>query len=142
MAGDANRGRLIFSSDGARCRLCHHSTDADQSTGPTLAEIHRKYPRRNELLQQILHPSLKVDDKFAAWIAVTTSGQVHTGLLVSESDKEIVLKDAQRKLIRIARKDLDELAKSPRSLMPEGILSDLTAQEAADLLAWLTAFRP
>ena len=28
------------------------------------------------------------------------------------------------------------MKKSPQSLMPEAILSDQTAQEAADLLAW------
>jgi len=31
------------------------------------------------------------------------------------------------------------MRKSAKSLMPEAILSDLTAQEAADLLAWFGA---
>lgn len=135
--GDAARGKLIFYSDGARCRNCHDLDDASKSTGPTLAEIRKKYSKPAELLQQILKPSLKVDEKFATWIVITRRGQVHSGLIVSQSDEEVVLRTAERKTIRIERTEIDEMKKAPQSLMPEGVLSDLTAQEAADLLAWL-----
>jgi hypothetical protein len=55
----------------------------------------------------------------------------------SESDTEIVLRTTERKSIRLQRKDLDELQKSSRSLMPDSVLADQTAQEAADLLAFI-----
>ena len=135
--GEAARGKLIFYSDGARCRNCHDLNDASKSTGPTLAEIRKKYKQPGELLQQILKPSLKVEEKFAMWIVITDKGQVHSGLIVSQSDEEVVLKTAERKTVRIPKSKIDELKKSPNSLMPEGVLSDLTEQEAADLLAWL-----
>ena len=135
--GEAARGKLIFYSDGARCRNCHDLNDASKSTGPTLTEIRKKYKQPGELLQQILKPSLKVEEKFAMWIVITDKGQVHSGLIVSQSDDEVVLKTAERKTVRIRKSKIDELKKSPNSLMPEGVLSDLTEQEAADLLAWL-----
>ncbi len=138
--GDTARGRLIFFSDGARCRNCHHADDAAKSTGPTLVEIRKKYKRRSEMVQHILKPSLKVDDKFATWVVVIESGRVFNGLLVSQSDKEVVLKTVERKTIRIPKSEIEEMKKSPLSLMPEGILSDLTAQEAADLIQWLGSF--
>jgi len=136
LKGDAGRGRLIFYSDGARCRNCHDLNDAAKSTGPTLTEIRKKYKRRSELLQQILQPSLKVDEKFATWIVITQTGQVHSGLIVSQTDDQVVLKTNGQKTVQLARTEIEEIQKSPKSLMPEAILSDLTAQEAADLIAW------
>lgn len=135
--GDALRGRLIFFSDAARCRACHHTDDAVLSVGPTLKEISKKYQHESEMLQHILQPSLKVDDKFAAWAVVTINGTVLTGLLEKQTDTEVVLRAADRQLVTVARKDIEEMHKSDRSLMPDGVLADLTAAEAADLLAFV-----
>jgi len=62
---------------------------------------------------------------------------VITGLIAEKSDKAIVIKTAQRKLIRIPTDEIDAIQKSSKSLMPDRILSDLTAQEAADLLKYI-----
>lgn len=140
LAGNSDRGQLIFFSDGARCRNCHHLDAAMKSTGPTLTEIRKKYKRQSELLQHVLKPSLKVDEKFATWTVVTESGKVFNGLLLSQTDDEVVLKTVERKTIHIPQSEIDTLQKSPLSLMPAAILSDLTAQEAADLLQWFGAF--
>ena len=88
------------------------------------------------MLTHILKPSLKVDEKFVMWVVVTNSGEVHNGLLVTRNDAGVVLKTADGSTIRINRSTIEEMIQSPQSLMPEGILSDQTAQEAADLLAW------
>jgi len=48
-----------------------------------------------------------------------------------------VIKTAERLLIRIPTNEIDTTQKSPQSLMPDQILSDLTAQEAADLLEYI-----
>jgi putative heme-binding domain-containing protein len=135
--GDALRGRLIFFSDAARCRACHHTDDAALSVGPTLKEISKKYLHESEMLQHILQPSLKVDEKFAAWAVVTIDGKILTGLLEKQTDTEVVLRAADRQLVTVAKKDIEEMQKSARSLMPDGVLADLTAAEAADLLAYV-----
>jgi putative heme-binding domain-containing protein len=142
LQGDALRGRLIFYSDAARCRTCHQLDDAEKSIGPTLTDISRKYPRPEELLQHISQPSLKVDERFAAWTAVTKEGQVHNGLLVSESTQDVVLRQADGRSITLKRDSLDEFQRSSRSLMPDGVLADLTAAEAADLLAFIRSLNP
>ena len=137
--GDALRGRLIYFSDAARCRTCHQLDDAVLSVGPTLTEISKKYAHDSELLQHVVSPSLKIDDKFAAWIATLNDGRVVNGLLESESAAEIVLRTTEARSITITRAEIDELQKSTRSLMPDNVLADLTAQEAADLLAFIRA---
>jgi putative heme-binding domain-containing protein len=135
--GDHQRGKLIFFSDGARCRACHEFDDRSKSLGPTLHEITKKYPKQTDLLQHVLQPSLKVDEPFAAYTIVTADGRVLSGLIVEKNDKQIVLKTPERQLVRLARSDIDEMRKSEKSLMPDGILSDLTAQEAADLFEYI-----
>lgn len=135
--GDELRGRLIFFSDAARCRNCHHQEDAALSVGPTLADISKKYVHTSELLQHIVMPSQKVDDKYATWIAVTNDGRIVNGLMESQTDEQIVLKMADRQLLTISKSDIEDLQKSTTSLMPEGVLADQSAEEAADLLAFI-----
>ncbi len=137
LSGDRARGQLIFFSDGARCRNCHDAASREQSIGPTLQEINKKYPRPEELLQHVLQPSLKIEDPFAAYAALTSDGRAVSGLLVEQTDAAVALKTAEKQLVRLPRSEIAELRKSPKSLMPDQILSDLTAQQAADLLEYL-----
>jgi len=135
--GNHARGKLIFFSDAARCRACHEINDANKSLGPSIVEINKKYPRQSELLQHVLQPSLKIDEQFVGYTIVTHGGRVITGLLVDKSDSEVVIKTVERHVVRIAANDIDEMKKSTKSLMPDFLLSDLTAQEAADLLRYI-----
>lgn len=139
LAGDEKRGELIFLSDNARCKSCHDSGDPTRSLGPTLSELQKKYPRRGEMLTHILKPSEKIEDRYAAWTFVTTDGKVHVGMIRQEVDGQITLETADRQRIVLAREDVEESKRVDRSLMPEGVLADLTAQEASDLLAFLTS---
>jgi putative heme-binding domain-containing protein len=135
--GDHQRGKLIYFSDGARCRACHEIDDRGKSLGPTLQELTKKYPRPAELLQHAIQPSLKIDEQYAAFTVVTDDGRVISGLIVDKTDDEIVIKTVERQLVRIARASVEEMTKSEKSLMPERVLSDLTAQEAADLFEYI-----
>jgi putative heme-binding domain-containing protein len=140
--GDRERGKLIFFSDGARCRNCHEIDDPGQSVGPSLQEINKKYAQLPDLLQQVLQPSLKIDDPYAAYVLLTTDGRTISGLLAQQNEREIVIKTSEKKLERLARDSISEMQKSPKSLMPDRILSDLTAQEAADLFAYVHSLGP
>lgn len=140
--GDVARGKLIFFSDNARCRTCHDIDDPVKSTGPTLTDISKKYIRPSELLQHILKPSDKIDDKYAAWIVVKSSGQVLTGLRQAENASSISLRTVDGTTVTVQKDEIEEQQQSRKSLMPEGILSDLTIQEAADLLAFIHGLSP
>lgn len=140
--GDARRGKLIFFSSDARCRACHDVSDAARSVGPTLTDVSKKYPRRTELLQHMMRPSEKVDDKYVTWIVVTNDGRVLTGLKQTESGASFTLRTADGKTVSVRNADVEEQQKSRTSLMPEGVLADLTAQEAADLVAFIQSVSP
>jgi putative heme-binding domain-containing protein len=140
LEGDADRGRKLWESATLTCRSCHHSatepTTDRPAVGPDLVGIGKRLTRA-ELLESLLEPSRKVDPKFATWYVETKDGLVHTGLLGERSESEIVIRDAQGRDTRIPRGEVEQLVQQSQSLMPEQLLRDLTAADAADLLAYL-----
>lgn len=141
LPGDADRGeRFFWKAAGLQCRNCHKVGEQGGAVGPELKEISEKRAKV-DLLQSLLEPSKVIDRKYASWVAQTDSGKVFTGLLIRENAKEVVLRDAQGKDAVIPRGELDVLEVSEKSLMPDGMLRDLTAQEAADLLAYLVELK-
>jgi putative heme-binding domain-containing protein len=139
--GNAGVGRQLFTkAAGFQCRNCHRVAKQGKSVGPDLDGIAKKNDRR-ALLESILQPSQKIDPKFRAYLVETAQGRVHTGLLISKSDKEVVLRDAAGKEIRVAGDDVEMLIAQPKSLMPELLVKDMTAQQLADLLAFLESLK-
>ena len=56
---------------------------------------------------------------------------------MEKNDKEDALKTAEKQTVRVKTADIDQFKKSDKSLMPDRILSDLTPQEAADLVEYI-----
>ncbi len=138
--GDTSRGQLIYFSDAARCRTCHPIAGAGESLGPDLKDVGKRYPRA-ELLTHILKPSAKVAPEHATYVVVTTKGDVESGLLVKKTSSEVILKTVEKKSIAIPAAEVAAMEAQPQSLMPELLLRDMTAQEAADLLAYLVSLK-
>ncbi len=139
LRGDAERGRKIFfdaSGSVGLCARCHKIAAQGSDFGPDLSHIATKYSR-NDLLDNIINPSKTIAPGFETQIARTKSGDVYSGLLVARTKDEIAIRDASLKVTRIPTTDLDKLVVQPISTMPEGLLSDLTAQQAADLLEFI-----
>ena len=135
--GSADKGRQLFlKSAGVQCRNCHRVAKQGHALGPDLDEIGKKNDRR-VLLETILEPSRKIAPKYRSYIVETVQGRVYTGLLVSRSDKLVVLKDSTRKEIRVPADEVEMIVVQAKSLMPELLLKEMTAQQVADLLAFL-----
>lgn len=139
--GDARRGREVFlKSSTASCRNCHRVGNEGQEVGPDLSQIGKKYDRA-QLLESILEPSKRIEPAYVTYLLETTRGTVHSGLLVRRTETEVVLKDAQAKLITVPTREIETFAAQQKSLMPELLLREFTAQEVADLLAFLTSLK-
>jgi putative membrane-bound dehydrogenase-like protein len=141
LAGDANRGRIIFNkSSAAQCKACHAVQGFGGTLGPDLSNIGKKY-ERHALLETILDPSKAIAPEFIPYLLETKSGQVYAGFLVERSADRVVLKDVKSQSVRVATEEVEALVPQQKSLMPELILSEVTAQDAADLLAFLTSLK-
>ncbi len=64
-----------------------------------------------------------------------------TGLLATETASSITLKRAEGQTDVVLRKDVDEIASTGISLMPEGFEKEIPVQAMADLLSFLTNWR-
>lgn len=141
LVGDTERGRQLFhESTVVQCRNCHRISGKGTELGPDLDGIGKKYDR-SRLLESILQPSLQIDPKYKAWLIETKSGQVLTGLMIRRDAKEIELRDAQNKLHRISADAVEEVFPQTKSLMPELLVRDFTAQQLVDLLEYLGSLK-
>ncbi len=139
LVGDDNRGRSIFfKSSAARCKSCHQVNGFGTKIGPDLSQIGKKYERR-ALLETILEPSKAIAPEFVMHLVETTGGEVHAGFITEQNDKELVLKNVEGKSIRVPKADVVTTQPQKQSMMPELVLQDITAQDAADLLAFLAS---
>jgi uncharacterized repeat protein (TIGR03806 family) len=141
LTGDATRGqRLFFETANVSCKNCHRIQKQGKEVGPELTTI-GKQRTRAQLLESILEPSKLIDPKFVTYLAETDDGRIVTGLLLSKTDDEVVLKDAQDKVTRLPTKNIEQLVSQRQSLMPDLLFRDLTAQQVADLLEYLGSLK-
>ena len=141
LPGDARRGRAVFvDNPSAQCKMCHRLGDVGQNVGPDLAKVGAKYDRA-AMLEQILEPSRTIEPPYLSYLVETKDGRVLTGLVVERTARAVVLRDAQGQTVRIPGVDVERLVPQTRSLMPELLLRDLTAQQVADLLEYLSTLK-
>ncbi|NQV27343.1 MAG: c-type cytochrome [Rhodopirellula sp.] len=130
--GNAAKGRLVFEK---RCSACHRLQGVGKSVGADLTALRDRSTRA--LLTAILDPNRAVEAKFLTYTVAMNSGQVFSGMLASESGNSITLIATDGKEHVLLRKEIDELASSGRSLMPEGLEKDLSKQDIADVIAFV-----
>lgn len=141
LAGDAQRGEQVFlRSTAARCSKCHAIRGEGGSLGPDLSQIGRKYERA-AMLETILEPSKAMAPEYVPYVVETKQGQLHLGFVVEHNDKRLILKDADGKVSEIAAEQVESIEAQTKSLIPELVLQEVSAQDAADLLAYLTSLR-
>ena len=141
LSGDAVRGRSVFTTNtAAACKTCHKIGDLGETIGPDLTKVGAKYNKAG-LLEQILEPSKMIDPAFTTYLLETKDGRVFSGLAVEKTDATVVLKDAQGKTVRLASAEVERMVPQSRSLMPELLLRDMTAQQVADLLEFLAGLK-
>ena len=141
LKSDWRRGQeLFFQQGGAQCARCHRVQNLGREVGPDLNQIGRKY-NRAQLLEQILKPSAIIDPNFVSVDVETKDGESITGYVVNQSAGGYTIRDAAGKDHALKNGQISSRRPSKLSLMPEGLLQAYTAQEAADLLAYLESLR-
>jgi putative membrane-bound dehydrogenase-like protein len=135
--GDPRVGSEIFKRV---CGQCHKIYGEGQELGPDITLNGRA--SYEQLLSNVLDPSLVIGAAYQATTVATTDGRVLTGLAVEESPRMVVLKLQGGKLESIPRQEIDQLKVSDLSMMPEDLEKQLKPQELIDLFSFLTLDRP
>jgi putative heme-binding domain-containing protein len=141
LEGDVGRGKAIFSTfnDGL-CKRCHQVAGEGIAFGPELTHVASKYGRV-QLLENIITPSKEIAEGFTTYRVKTKQGDLQTGLIKSRTAAEIILETGPGATLHIPSSDIAAVTTDPASLMPDGLLSGLTPQQAADLLDYLQTLK-
>ena len=134
--GDAASGKAVFlTKTEVSCVRCHKEGKQGGDVGPALDGIARTRDRRH-LLESIVLPDAKVEEKFRTTVVVTDAGKTIAGIVVSENGTTLTLKNAEGKIVAVPVKSIDERTSGP-SAMPADLVGKMTRRELRDLLEWL-----
>jgi len=134
------RGQDLFTK--LACASCHKLGPEGASFGPELTEVFSQYHNdHQEVLQQILEPSLVISNRYRNFQFELRNGDEASGLIVKdEGDLLTVQSGASTALIQTLKKaDVKSQQPQRSSLMPSGLLNQLTPDEILDLLAFVKA---
>jgi putative heme-binding domain-containing protein len=133
LTGERKRGEAIYQE---RCASCHRYAGAGERIGPDLETA--SGGGKEKLLLSIIDPHREVAPEFVVYEAATRDGELHSGLLASDSETHLVLKSAQGNETVLSKAEVLTVRQTARSLMPEGLEEGLSLEEMAALLDFLT----
>ena len=134
--GDAARGEQVFRSASLSCFKCHAVGGAGGNVGPELSAVGSTGPP-DYVITSLLQPELSVKEQYQLATVATGDGRIVQGIIVEENVDVLVLKDADGRVVRIAR-DEDDAIKKGGSLMPKGLANFMTHGEFLDLVKFVS----
>ncbi|MCU0961076.1 MAG: HEAT repeat domain-containing protein [Pirellulaceae bacterium] len=135
-AGDPTRGALVFQK--ATCDKCHRYGDRGEAMGPDLNGLTKRFTRK-EILQSLLYPSHVISSQYVSQNVLLTDGRQILGIVAPGGEGEKIVLNSEGDKIPLREEDIDEIAPSKLSSMPDGLIKDLTLAEIADLFAYVSA---
>jgi len=135
--GDAKKGWLVYDRI---CGQCHVMHNRGYEVGPDISRNGRG--NFEQLIVSVFDPSLVIGEAYKSVTVLTADGRVISGLAQERSDKRIVLKVQGGKLEIVPMDEVDEVRDNAQSLMPEGLETQMSPEELADLFALLSIENP
>ncbi len=130
-------GKALFDH---ACARCHSLFGKGGQVGPDLTTYRRD--DIDNMLLNIVYPSAEIREGFVTSIVATIDGRVLSGVVVEQDKNAVVLRVEDGRRLTLARDEIDAIKTSPRSLMPEGLLSNFPDQDVRDLFAYLRSTQP
>ena len=138
--GEAETGQQLFLSKAeASCLRCHKAKGEGGDVGPDLSKIGAT-KTREYILESILDPNKELAQGYETAVIFLSNGQMHTGVVKSETATELKLQAIDGSLKTI-RKNLIEERLRGKSAMPEDVAKSLTKAELRDLVEFLAQLK-
>lgn len=129
----AAHGRQLFDKT---CSRCHRLFGEGGTLAPDLTGSGRK--KTDYVLHNLIDPSAEIDEAYKLTTVVTADGRLLSGFIIRQDDRWLVIR-TQDAEVRLNMNDVDEIVTSKVSMMPEGMLRNLTDEQFRDLLAYLAS---
>lgn len=134
LSGDAKRGAAVFQKV---CMVCHKVRELGVEVGPDLTTVATK--PREQLIEAIFDPNRAVEQRNAATQVTKKDQTLLVGQLASETPGNITIRLPGGAEMVVLRSDIREVKTLTTSIMPEGLESVLSAQDVADVLAYIAS---
>jgi len=134
-APDSGRGRLVFNKT---CLQCHKLFGEGGTVGPELTGSDRS--NLDYFLENVLDPGATVGGDFQLSNVALKDGRLISGIIRSQDTSALTIQTANETLV-VPRADVEEVATTRDSMMPEGLIDKLSSQELRDLYAYLASAR-
>jgi putative membrane-bound dehydrogenase-like protein len=132
--GNSAKGKALFKAQS--CSACHTDADGQTLKGPHMVDIGKRYSAA-ELVESMLKPSAKIAQGFETYQFDMKDGKVFVGFVVSESARAVLVRDGSGLQRELKLSDIETRTMQKQSLMPDGIVNNLTPEDLADLIAYL-----
>jgi len=133
-------GATVFARPETACMTCHRVNDKGVDLGPALSEVGDKLAK-DAIYEAILDPSASIAFGYDAWEITLKSGDEAGGIIVSETEDELMIKDAKAIATRIKKRDIASRRKLKTSLMPAGLQQTMSTQDLVDLVGYLSSLK-
>ncbi len=137
--GDPIAGTQVFNN--AQCANCHRVGSQGESIGPELTNIARRFTRR-EIVESTLYPSHVVSDQYASKKVLTLDGKIYVGMVNETRGGGLEVRDSNNEVTIISAGDIDQILPSSVSVMPSGLLDELSLKQISDLMAFMGVVEP
>ena len=141
--GDPKAGATIFSQV---CAACHQLFDQGTHIGPDLTGYDRS--NREFLVTAIVDPNLGVREEYELTtitlrpVSEGTEATIVSGFVRSLTDTQLTLQDLTNQTTTLATRDIVKKENAPTSLMPAGLLENLSESQIQNLFAYLQSAQP
>lgn len=132
--GDVEAGQALYQ---ARCAACHELFGQGGKIGPELTG----YERTNleNMLLNIVDPNVSIREGYTLFQVTTKDGRELVGFIVDRDGARITLRDPAGTTQIVPLDQVQREQAAGISLMPEGLIDDLSPQQLRDFFAYLTA---
>lgn len=134
LKGDSARGLALYNQLG--CNACHTTKKDEPLKGPFLGNIAKTY-KRKELAEAILKPDLSIAQGFASHRFELADGSEVEGFVTLEAADAVTVRTILAQEMKIPAKDIAKREKLSKSLMPEGLVAEITRSDLAHLISYL-----
>ena len=132
--GSVSLGEQLFTKQ--TCTACHAARMDEPQKGPFLGTIAQTYTRE-DLARNILDPGKTIAQGFATEMFTMKDGSAQMGFVTFESASEVKIRTIAAQEFTLQTSDIAKREKLPNSLMPPGLVNNLTIREFASLLDYL-----
>lgn len=131
-AANMQHGHQLFQKT---CEVCHRLYGEGASIGPDLTGSGRT--NMDYLLERLTNPSGVVSADYKMSVIEMKDDRVLSGIIAEQKERTITIQTASAKVV-LPRDEIQSITASKLSMMPEGLIDNLSESDVRDLVAYVT----